>query len=85
MHATAVTLPLLPASASRWQADLLDLGAGRDPRYRYVLVYIELRSRRVWLRPMQTKTAKEVADWVSSTGVWTALQWECMCTALPAA
>ena len=49
------------------QADLLDLGAGRDLQYRYVLVYIELRSRRVWLRPMRTKTAQEVARWVSST------------------
>lgn len=41
--------------------DLLDLGAGRDPRFRYVLVYIELYSRRVWLRALTTKEARLVA------------------------
>lgn len=66
----ALPCPACPPS----QADLLDLGAGRDLQYRYVLVYIELRSRRVWLRPMRTKTAKEVANWVRSMGAGPALQ-----------
>ncbi len=43
------------------QVDLLDLGAGRDPRFRYVLVYIELFSRRLWLRVLSTKEARLVA------------------------
>lgn len=37
------------------QIDLIDLGAGRDPRYRYVLVYIDHYSRYAWLFPLVTK------------------------------
>ncbi len=51
------------------QVDLLDLGAGRDPRFRYVLVYIELYSRRVWLRALSTKEAMLVAAEVGCAAV----------------
>jgi len=37
------------------QVDLIDLGADRDPRYRYVLVYIDHYSRYVWVHPLPTK------------------------------
>lgn len=49
------------------QADLLDLGEGRDPRYRYILAYIDLFTRHVWLRPLQDKTAIRVAREVGAT------------------
>lgn len=35
--------------------DLIDLGANRDSRYRYVLVYIDHFSRYVWLHPLPSK------------------------------
>lgn len=37
------------------QVDLIDLGEGRDERYRYILSYVELYTRHVWLRPLATK------------------------------
>lgn len=40
----------------------MDLGEGRDPRYRYVLVYVELLTRRVWLRPLESKSALGVIN-----------------------
>ena len=43
------------------QADLIDLGADRDPHYRYVLVYIDHYTRHVWLRPLPTKEPLQVA------------------------
>lgn len=45
----------------------MDLGEGRDPRYRYVLVYVELLTRRVWLRPLESKSALGV---ITEVGVW---------------
>ena len=37
------------------QVDLIDLGEGRDERYRYILSYVELYTRYVWLRPLTSK------------------------------
>ena len=31
------------------QMNLVDLGTGRDPNYRYVLVYIDIFTCHVWL------------------------------------
>ena len=45
--------------------DLIDLGHGRDENYRYVLTYIELLTRHVWLFPLKSKSALEVARSVS--------------------
>ncbi|PSC71764.1 KRAB-A domain-containing 2-like [Micractinium conductrix] len=42
-------------------ADLIDLGAGRDERYRYVLVVIDVFSRYCWLYPLASKTTIGVA------------------------
>jgi len=39
------------------QIDLVDLGEDRDPEFRYVLVYVELFTRHVWLRPLTSKEA----------------------------
>lgn len=47
------------------QGDLVDLGEGRDPAFRYVLVYVELLTRRVWLRPLRSKSALECVREVS--------------------
>ena len=35
--------------------DLIDLGAGRDSLFRYIMTYIDLFTRYVWLRPLATK------------------------------
>eukprot|EP00887_Chlorella_sp_A99_P005844 scaffold1.g5844.t1 len=43
------------------QADLLDLGAGRDEYFRYVLVAVELFTRHAWLFPLPTKEGVLVA------------------------
>ncbi len=43
------------------QLDLIDLGAGRDDGFRYVLVYIDLLTRHVWLRALRTKEPAQVA------------------------
>lgn len=43
------------------QLDLIDLGAGRDDGFRYVLVYIDLLTRHVWLRALRTKEPLNVA------------------------
>ena len=43
------------------QLDLIDLGAGRDDGFRYVLVYIDLLTRHVWLRALSTKDPLSVA------------------------
>ena len=45
--------------------DLIDLGHGRDETYRYILTYIELLTRHVWLFPLKSKCAVEVARSVS--------------------
>ncbi|PSC70012.1 leucine-rich repeat family [Micractinium conductrix] len=42
-------------------ADLIDLGAGRDERYRYVLVVIDVFSRYCWLYPLASTTTIGVA------------------------
>ena len=47
------------------QADLIDLGDGRDERYRYVLVVIDVFSRYCWLYPLAFKTTIAVARHVS--------------------
>lgn len=60
---SAAHLPLLPSCP---QHDLLDLGAGRDPRFRFVHVYIELYSRRIFLRALTSKEAIGVAREVSN-------------------
>lgn len=57
-----------PSPASL-QADLLDMGDGVDPRFRYVLVIIDLFTRHVWLRPLKTKEAVHVAREVSGSGL----------------
>ncbi|PSC74026.1 KRAB-A domain-containing 2-like [Micractinium conductrix] len=64
-------LPLLPKgpylTGLMWlnlrgnSADLIDLGAGRDERYRYVLVVIDVFSRYCWLYPLASKTTIGVA------------------------
>jgi hypothetical protein len=41
--------------------DIVDLGDGRDPNYRYILVIVELFTRYLWLRPLPTKEAVLVA------------------------
>lgn len=46
--------------------DLIDLGAGRDSRFRYILVYIDLFTRYVWLRPLATKEPLGVGREVSA-------------------
>ena len=43
------------------QHDLLDLGAQRDPCFRYLHVYIELLTRHVWLTPLPSKDPVLVA------------------------
>ncbi len=48
------------------QVDLVDLGEGRDPRFRYVLVVVELYTRFVWIYPLPTKHALLVARHVSA-------------------
>ncbi|KAI7844051.1 hypothetical protein COHA_002391 [Chlorella ohadii] len=50
------------------EADLIDLGANRDPRYRYVLVYIDHYPRHVWRRPLATKEPLQVA--IEILGIW---------------
>ena len=47
---------------------MMDLGPGRDTSFRYVLVYIELTTRFVWIRPLATKEAVLVAREVG--GCW---------------
>ncbi len=56
---------LCPTSLALHQYDLLDLGSGRDPCFRYVLVYIELLTRHVWIFPLPTKEPLLVARVVS--------------------
>ena len=55
----------LPAPVS--QLDMMDLGPGRDDTFRYVLVYIELTTRYVWIRALASKeavlVAREVGGW----------------------
>jgi len=41
--------------------DLLDLGAGRDESFRYLLVYVDLFTRHVWLVPLPKKEGVLVA------------------------
>ena len=48
--------------------DLIDLGVGRDAKFRYVMTYIDLHTRHVWLRPLETKQAIEVAREVGRGG-----------------
>lgn len=48
------------------QVDLVDLGEGRDPRFRYVLVVVELYTRFIWIYPLPTKHALLVARHVSA-------------------
>lgn len=45
------------------------MGDGVDPHYRYVLVIIDLFTRHVWLRPLKTKEAVNVAREVSAPGM----------------
>lgn len=45
---------------------MVDLGEGRDPRFRYVLVVVELYTRFVWIYPLPTKHALLVARHVSA-------------------
>lgn len=55
-HRSCVThAPPLP------QLDLIDLGEGRDEHFRYVLVYLEMLTRTVWLRALPTKEPLQVA------------------------
>lgn len=60
----------------------MDLGEDRDPKFRYVLVVVELYTRFVWLYPIPSKHALLVARHVSAVLVcsWAA----CKC-ALPRA
>lgn len=58
---TFPTPPKPPRPTMHTQVDLIDLGANRDPRYRYVLVYIDHYTRHVWLRPLATKQPLQVA------------------------
>lgn len=52
----------------------MDLGEGRDPRYRYILAYIDLFTRHVWLRPLPDEKAIQVAREVSVTWL-SSLSW----------
>ena len=60
-HPTTSSIP----ACSHPQADLIDLGAGRDERYRYVLVVIDVFSRYCWLYPLASTTTIGVARHVS--------------------
>lgn len=46
-----------------WQADLaqMDMYAGSNKNYKYVLIVIDCFSKYLWTRPLKTKTAEEVA------------------------
>jgi len=50
------------------QIDLVDLGNGRDPNFRYILVIIDLFTRHAWLRPLPSKHGILVAREVGSAG-----------------
>ena len=61
VHRNSFLLPL----CAHHQVDLVDLGEGRDPRFRYVLVVVELYTRFIWIYPLPTKHALLVARHVS--------------------
>jgi transposase InsO family protein len=51
------------APQARWQADLIDFTAMRGVRgERYVLVVMDVFSRKLWGRELESKTSDEVAD-----------------------
>ncbi|EFN59426.1 hypothetical protein CHLNCDRAFT_137959 [Chlorella variabilis] len=57
------------------KVDLIDLGEGRDPKYRYIMSYVDLFTRHVWLRALASKRPHGVArqlqeEWCA---VWAAL------------
>jgi hypothetical protein len=56
----------MPALPSHWQVDLIDLGAGRDPSHRYIMSYVDLFTRHVWLRALPTKEPRGVAEEVGA-------------------
>lgn len=53
--------------------DLIDLGEGRDPKYRYIMSYVDLFTRHVWLRALASKrphgVARQVSAWQSAAGL----------------
>lgn len=46
---------------SRCQVDLIDMQSQPDQDYRFIMVYQDHLTKFVWLKPLKTKTAKEVA------------------------
>lgn len=55
-----------PVAGYQLQMDLLDMYKYIDRGYRYILVVIDCLSRYAWLRPLQSKNSKEVAQAFSS-------------------
>ena len=48
--------------ADQYDSDLMDMSSMREENdnYRYVLVMIDVFSRKLWMRPLKTKSAKDV-------------------------
>jgi len=65
LHTLVHSNSSLPPLSAHDQVDLVDLGEGRDPRFRYVLVVVELYTRFIWIYPLPTKHALLVARHVS--------------------
>ena len=49
------------APNERFQADLIDQSAKPDGEWKYILVVVDVFTRRVWLRAMRNKQATEAA------------------------
>lgn len=57
--------PPHPPTHAHTQLDLVDLGAGRDAKYRYVFVLTDVNTGYCWLRALSGKDALIVARHVS--------------------
>ena len=73
--AVCTTAPTHRPACPTSQMDLLDIGEGRDPNYRYIWICMDLFTKHVWLRPLPKKESLLVAREVGG---------RCACPTLPA-